>query len=96
MSLLPDNVIAIVGACYCLHNYLMLEGRARGGYFPPYFGDSASSSEEFTPGDWRKSTEPLKQVNRQGSSAFARRVAEVRDSFASYFHGTGAVTWQWM
>ncbi|XP_070390853.1 putative nuclease HARBI1 [Dermacentor albipictus] len=94
MSLLPDNAVLAVAACCCLHNFLMQEGRQAGGYCPPQFADTNGSSGELISGDWRNSTPPLPQACRQGSNTYSRNAADVRDSFASYFHGRGAVPWQ--
>lgn len=94
MSLLLDNAVLVVAACCCLHNFLMQEGRQVGGYCPPQFADTTGSSGELISGDWRNSTPPLPQAYRQGSNTYSRRAADVRDSFASYFHGPGAVPWQ--
>lgn len=94
MSLLPDNAVLVVAACCCLHNFLMQEGRQVGGYCPPQFAYTTGSSGELISGDWRNSTPPIPQAYRQGSNTYSRRAADVRDSFASYFHGPGAVPWQ--
>lgn len=95
MSLLPDNAIAVVSACCCLHNYLMQEGRHAGSYCPWNFADTIDSSGRMVAGDWRNTVEGLPQVARQGSNMHSRRAADVRDSYASFFHGPGAVPWQW-
>lgn len=96
MSLLPENAVAVSAACCCLHNYLMQEGKLPGGYCPPQFGDTTNSAGVVIPGEWRSNTQPLQQINRQGSNTYSKRASEVRDCFAAYFYGSGSVSWQWV
>ncbi|KAI4469620.1 hypothetical protein MML48_1g02418 [Holotrichia oblita] len=78
------KIIKIIQATVCLHNYLMEKDRHSD---MCYFSLDKDLLELPTTGIL-----PLQNV---GSNNYTREAAVIRDNFANYFHGEGAVPWQW-
>lgn len=89
-----DLVDAVVKACVCLHNYLLLTDTAK--YTPAGFVDSYSSNGEIIHGEWRTTQDcALLNLPPQGSNNFAATAKQVRNRFRDYVNSeVGSVPWQ--
>ncbi|KAK5643275.1 hypothetical protein RI129_007120 [Pyrocoelia pectoralis] len=78
-----DTTIKIVQATVCLHNFLMKDktnvDRAR------YSIEDCLGEESLG----------LVDSGRTGSNTYSTRASMIRETFATYFEGPGAVPWQW-
>lgn len=96
-----DNCESYIKAAVVLHNYLMTKDSKSPTdrafqYIPGDFVDVENTDGSITPGQWRNSSSSeVREISRLGSNMPARRVVEIRDSFADFFVSpTGSVAWQ--
>lgn len=89
----PESVTTVVKAACVLHNFLCW--RSDQSYTPRGYGDSALDNGQVVEGDWRAEGTGTGFV---GLTARGRNhtdnAAAVREMFANYFSGAGAVPWQ--
>nr|CAI5853840.1 unnamed protein product [Callosobruchus analis] len=92
-----DKVDVVVKATLALHNWLKMSS---GETYTPIgsFDTEDLNTRQIVPGSWRtQSTEARGLVNLQtnlGSRNYTTSASTVRDQYAEYFSGHGAVPWQ--
>lgn len=95
----PTNVILMVQATVCLHNWLRKDGTDQNEYVPPGLvdEDDDESPQGFRPGSWRAIMEDgcaFKEITRCGANMSSRTCIAIRDAFRDYFNNEGALPWQ--
>lgn len=91
-----DKVDIIIKSTCALHNWLRITFGER--YTPPGFVDTEDINTGcITPGSWRQidRMNVLRSLNISlGSHNYTREASNVRNEYAEYFSGRGAVPWQ--
>jgi len=81
-----STIKKIVQAAVCLHNYILIKNHP----------DSENSRyRTLTLNDSVASADALNDIGRAGSNTFSKHASDMREKFADYFCGGGAVEWQW-
>lgn len=81
----------VVHSCVILHNYLLYKKDLNN------LTLDNDVNGVILPGSWRNVVENdqgMISLNAQGSNNYTREAAEIRNKFAEYFNGVGAVEWQ--
>ena len=95
INLNPDKATKVVLAAIVFHN-ILLTGHANT-YAPPRFADEIDG-DNVVGGSWRKEVNlsVFQPLPPQKFGNKSKRTAEsIREYFADYFYGPGAVPWQW-
>ncbi|XP_018396293.1 PREDICTED: uncharacterized protein LOC108774640 [Cyphomyrmex costatus] len=95
----PKNVMLMIQATVCLHNWLRKCDADNATYLNAGLvdEDDPNSSNGFRDGSWRRIFEngcAFTDITRSGSNMSARRCMTIRDKFCDYFNNEGAVSWQ--
>ena len=96
INLDPDTVCLLVHASVVLHNMLCTKSRAT--YLPPGFVDTVNEDGSIVEGEWRRDacSTAMKPLRPQSVGNNRKKTAEeIRETFARYFVGPGALDWQW-
>ena len=92
----PDRVCLLVHASVVLHNMLCLKSQET--YVPAGFADRVEEDGSIVEGEWRNdsSATALRPLRPQSVGNNRKKTAgEIRETFARWFVGSGAVEWQW-
>ena len=97
----PENVIAVVKATICQHNFMRRSDVGRQPiqrYCPPGFVDYDNGDSNIIEGAWRGQISegaPLQPVSRIGTNNHGVGAMSVREDFNKYFNSdVGALPWQ--
>ena len=91
-----DNVMKMVQAIICLHNWLREDDFGKDVYIAPHLIDR-DENNEFRPGSWRGIVEAgcaLQDITHCGTNTSTRESIRIRNAFKDYFNNDGAVSWQ--
>ncbi|KYM96257.1 hypothetical protein ALC62_13073 [Cyphomyrmex costatus] len=95
-----ENVLKIVQATICLHNYLRKNNiNNRGNYGSPELVDREDENHNVIPGVWRRTItndSAFNDINSCGTNTNSRISAAIRNHFCDYFNEEGAVSWQFL
>ena len=97
----PENVIGIVKATICLHNFLRqsdLGKQPTERYFPPGVADHEDQEGNVIEGQWRREIDvdtAIIRAGRVGENRYGIDAATVRNTLKRYFSSEeGALPWQ--
>lgn len=95
-----ENVIKIVQATICLHNFLRKSNiNNTGNYGNPELVDREDENYDIIPGQWRctvTNNSTFNDINSCGTNNNSRISAAIRNNFCEYFNEEGAVAWQFL
>ncbi|EFN60641.1 hypothetical protein EAG_09717, partial [Camponotus floridanus] len=83
ISCSPKNSELIVKALVCLHNFMMISGRAE--YCPPGLTDTEQNNGEIQRGTWRDSQTIFHRLGRVGANRSTRIAYDMRNYLMQYF-----------
>lgn len=81
----------IVGACVCLHNWLIMQQED---YLSPGLVDTEQEDGSIVPGEWRNDSNTCFGNFNTGTYNATEKAKNIRNAFADYFVNEGSVPWQ--